>query len=107
MLDDRIRAVLRRLEERDGAPSRTTCPVGERSLQIEPSSGALLYSLCAGRPGCEVLEDRRLPRLLDDLARSRCPRPRRARPPRSRQTRSSSRPRHGTSPTPGWPTRSR
>jgi len=57
MLDDRVRAVLRRLEEeterdeRDGA-----LPLGERSLQIPPSSGAFLFALCSGRPGCEVLE---------------------------------------------------
>jgi caffeoyl-CoA O-methyltransferase len=55
MLDDRVRAVLRRLEEETAAES-AGLPVQQRSLQIEPSSGALLYALCCGRPGCEVLE---------------------------------------------------
>ncbi len=56
MLDDRVRAVLRRLEEETAGEASADLPVEERSLQIEPSSGALLYSLCAGRPGCQVLE---------------------------------------------------
>ena len=55
MLDDRIRHRPAPAREETARESRDL-PVGERSLQIEPSSGALLYSLCAGRPGCEVLE---------------------------------------------------
>jgi predicted O-methyltransferase YrrM len=55
MLDDRVRAVLRRLEEETEREDSET-PVEERSLQIEPSSGAFLFALCSGRPGCEVLE---------------------------------------------------
>jgi caffeoyl-CoA O-methyltransferase len=55
MLDDRVREVLKRLEQETAAES-PDLPVSHRSLQIEPSSGALLYALCAGRPGCEVLE---------------------------------------------------
>ena len=55
MLDDRVRAVLRRLEE-ETAGDAPDAPTSQRSLQIEPSSGALLYALCAGRSGCEVLE---------------------------------------------------
>jgi predicted O-methyltransferase YrrM len=55
MLDDQVRAVLRRLEEEteqdDPGASRD-----ERSLQVPPSSGALLFALASGRPGCEVLE---------------------------------------------------
>ncbi|HVS84583.1 MAG TPA: class I SAM-dependent methyltransferase, partial [Gaiellaceae bacterium] len=38
-------------DERDAA-----LPMEERSLQIPPSSGAFLFALCSGRPGCEVLE---------------------------------------------------
>jgi predicted O-methyltransferase YrrM len=55
MLDDRVRTVLRRLE---GETEREDpgLPVEDRSLQIEPSSGAFLFALCSGRPGCEVLE---------------------------------------------------
>jgi caffeoyl-CoA O-methyltransferase len=56
MLDERVRTVLRRLEEETAREAVADLPVGDRSLQIEPSSGALLYALCAGRPGCEVLE---------------------------------------------------
>jgi predicted O-methyltransferase YrrM len=56
MLDDRVRSVLGRLEQETAREANADLPVEERSLQIEPSSGALLYSLCAGRPGCEVLE---------------------------------------------------
>jgi predicted O-methyltransferase YrrM len=55
MVDDQVRAVLRRLEEeaeRDDPAASTD----ERSLQIPPSSGALLFALASGRPGCEVLE---------------------------------------------------
>ena len=55
MLDDRVRKVLRRLEEeadRDDPAASTD----ERSLQIPPSSGALLFAIASGRPGCEVLE---------------------------------------------------
>jgi predicted O-methyltransferase YrrM len=56
MLDDRVRAVLRRLEEETACEGAAGLPVERRSLQIEPSSGALLYALCTARPGCEVLE---------------------------------------------------
>jgi predicted O-methyltransferase YrrM len=57
MLDDRVRAVLRRLEEETERDSReSTLPIEERSLQIDPTSGAFLFALCSGRPVCEVLE---------------------------------------------------
>jgi predicted O-methyltransferase YrrM len=55
LLDDRVRAVLHRLEEeaeRDD-PSAST---DEQSLQVPATSGALLFALASGRPGCEVLE---------------------------------------------------
>ncbi|HWE81353.1 MAG TPA: class I SAM-dependent methyltransferase [Gaiellaceae bacterium] len=55
MLDDRVRAVLRRLEE-ETASEPSDAPRSARSLQIAPTSGALLFALCAGRAGCEVLE---------------------------------------------------
>ncbi len=55
MLDDRVRAVLRRLEE-EAERDDPTAPTDDRSLQIPPSSGALLFALASGRPGCEVLE---------------------------------------------------
>jgi caffeoyl-CoA O-methyltransferase len=57
MLDDRVRTVQRRLEEETARDEREDLlPTDERSLQIDPESGALLFALCAGRPGCEVLE---------------------------------------------------
>jgi len=55
MLDDRVRGVLRRLEE-ETANEDSTASRALRSLQIEPTSGALLFALCAGRRGCRVLE---------------------------------------------------
>jgi predicted O-methyltransferase YrrM len=55
MLDERVRTVLLRLEVETAGES-ADLPTSERSLQIEPSSGALLFALCAGRPGCKVLE---------------------------------------------------
>jgi predicted O-methyltransferase YrrM len=55
MLDDRVRAVLGRLE-RETEDEPADLVYSERSLQIPPESGALLYALCAGRSGCEVLE---------------------------------------------------
>ena len=57
MLDDRVRAVLRQLEEenvREEADGQL--PVNDRSLAISPTTGALLFALCAGHAGCEVLE---------------------------------------------------
>jgi len=56
MLEERISAVLRRLEEETEREEAAGAPREQRSLQIAPSSGALLFALCAGRPGCEVLE---------------------------------------------------
>ncbi len=56
MLDDHVRAVLRRLEEETAGEEGRDLPVSQRSLQVPPTSGALLYALAAGRPGCEVLE---------------------------------------------------
>jgi predicted O-methyltransferase YrrM len=56
VIDDRVEAVLRRLETETDAEEGTGLPVDKRSLQVPPSSGAFLFALCAGRPGCEVLE---------------------------------------------------
>lgn len=56
MLDERVRAVLRRLEDETARDEAAGLPHSERSLQIEPSSGALLFALCAGRPAAQVLE---------------------------------------------------
>ena len=56
MLDDRVRSVLRRMEEENARDQGAAIPLEEQSLQVPPSSGALLFALASGRPGCEVLE---------------------------------------------------
>jgi predicted O-methyltransferase YrrM len=56
MLDERVTSVLRRLEAEDERDARLDLPYSERSLQIAPTSGAFLFALASGRPGCEVLE---------------------------------------------------
>ena len=55
MLDDRVREVLHRLES-ETEHDDPSAPRSERSLQVPPTSGALLFALASGRPGCEVLE---------------------------------------------------
>src|SRR2546430_9328924 len=56
MLDDRVRAVLRRLEEEDRRDREAGLPPRERSRQIPPETGAFLYAICAPQTDCEVLE---------------------------------------------------
>ena len=56
MLDDRVRAVLARLEEEDRRESEEDVPYAERSLAVGPESGRLLFALVAPNAGCEVLE---------------------------------------------------
>ena len=56
MLDDRVRAVLARLEEEDDAETAAGLPPSERSLAVGPEAGRLLFALVAPNPGCEVLE---------------------------------------------------
>ena len=59
MLDDRVRAVLARLEEedeRESAASPEDLPFADRSLAVGPESGRLLFALVAPNAGCEVLE---------------------------------------------------
>ena len=59
MLDDRVRAVLARLEEedeRESAASPEDVPYAERSLAVGPEAGRLLFALVAPNAGCEVLE---------------------------------------------------
>ncbi len=56
MLDERVRRVLSRLEQQEERREAERRPLDERSLQIASTSGALLFALCAGRPGCRVLE---------------------------------------------------
>src|SRR5512144_673952 len=56
MLDERIRAVLERLEAEDGGERDSGLPFSERSLAVGPEAGRLLFALVAPNPGCEVLE---------------------------------------------------
>ena len=56
MLDDRVRAVLARLEEED-ARERTDGVARElRSRAVEPTTGRFLFALVAPQADCEVLE---------------------------------------------------
>jgi predicted O-methyltransferase YrrM len=56
VLDDRVRAVLARLEAEDAAESEADLPPAQRSLAVGPESGRLLFALVAPNAGCEVLE---------------------------------------------------
>jgi hypothetical protein len=51
MLDGRVQAVLRRLEQETADEAGKDLPVSQRSLQVPATSGALLYAIAAGRPG--------------------------------------------------------
>lgn len=56
MLDDRVRSVLARLEEEDRVEREAGLPAGQRSRQIAPTTGRLLFALAAAQAGIEVLE---------------------------------------------------
>jgi predicted O-methyltransferase YrrM len=56
VLDDRVRAVLARLEEEDAAERAAGLPAAERSRAVEPTTGRFLFSLVAPQTDCEVLE---------------------------------------------------
>src|SRR3982751_2732834 len=56
MLDDRVRAVLARLEDEDARERAAGLPPEQRSRQVAPTTGAFLYALCAPQTDCEVLE---------------------------------------------------
>lgn len=56
MLDDRVRAVLERLEREDADERERGLPSAERSRQVAPSTGRFLFSLVAPQTDCEVLE---------------------------------------------------
>src|SRR5256885_15459662 len=47
MLDDRVRAVLERLEAEEPRPP---------GVPVEPTTGQFLFSVCAPQADCEVLE---------------------------------------------------
>ena len=56
MLDDRIRAVLARLEEEDAREREEGVPREQRARQVARTTGQFLFSLVAPQTGCEVLE---------------------------------------------------
>ena len=56
MLDDRIRAVLARLEEEDARERAEGVPAELRGRQIARTTGQFLFSLVAPQTDCEVLE---------------------------------------------------
>ncbi|HVN60858.1 MAG TPA: class I SAM-dependent methyltransferase [Gaiellaceae bacterium] len=56
MLDDRVRAVLARMEDVDAAEREAGLPSELRARQVSPTTGRFLFSLVAGQAGCEVLE---------------------------------------------------
>ena len=55
-MDDRVRAVLARMEAVDEAERVAGLPSELRSRQVSPTTGRFLFSLVAGQAGCEVLE---------------------------------------------------
>lgn len=56
MLDDRVRAVLDRLEQEDAAEREQGLPASERSRQVARTTGQFLFALVAPQADCEVLE---------------------------------------------------
>ena len=56
MLDDRVRAVLERLEAEDASERERGLPPEQRSRQVEPTTGRFLFALVAPQTDCEVLE---------------------------------------------------
>jgi predicted O-methyltransferase YrrM len=56
MLDDRVRAVLKRLEEEDASERERGLPPEERSRQVTPATGRFLFAFVAPQTDCEVLE---------------------------------------------------
>ena len=56
MLDERVLAVLGRLEEQDRAEREAGLPSAQRARQIAPTTGRFLFALAASQAGIEVLE---------------------------------------------------
>ena len=56
MLDDRVRAVLARLEQEDARERAAGLPAAERSRAVAPTTGRFLFSFVAPQADCEVLE---------------------------------------------------
>jgi predicted O-methyltransferase YrrM len=56
MLDDRVRAVLARLEAEDADERERGVPPEQRSRQVARTTGEFLFALVAPQTDCEVLE---------------------------------------------------
>jgi predicted O-methyltransferase YrrM len=56
VLDDRVRAVLARLEQEDAREREAGLPAAERSRAVAPTTGRFLFSFVAPQTDCEVLE---------------------------------------------------
>jgi predicted O-methyltransferase YrrM len=56
VLDERVRAVLARLEEEDARERADGVPSERRSRAVAPTTGRFLFALVAANAGCEVLE---------------------------------------------------
>jgi len=56
VLDDRVRAVLARLEDEDRRERAQGVPRQRRSRQVAPTTGRFLFALVAPQPGASVLE---------------------------------------------------
>jgi caffeoyl-CoA O-methyltransferase len=56
MLDDRVRAVLARLEAEDADERERGLPPDKRSRQVARTTGQFLFALVAPQTDCEVLE---------------------------------------------------
>src|SRR5262249_20802858 len=56
VLDDRVHAVLERLEREDAGERERGVPTSERSRQVARTTGQFLFSLVAVQTDCEVLE---------------------------------------------------
>jgi caffeoyl-CoA O-methyltransferase len=56
MLDERVRAVLARLEAEDADERARGVPAAQRSRQVAKTTGQFLFALVAPQTDCEVLE---------------------------------------------------
>jgi len=56
MLDERVLAVMRRLEEEDRLEREQGLPSAQRARAVAATTGRFLFALVAHHPGCDVLE---------------------------------------------------
>jgi caffeoyl-CoA O-methyltransferase len=56
LIDERVRAVLGRLEEEDRREREEGLPSEQRARAVAPTTGRFLFALVAPQNGCEVLE---------------------------------------------------